>query len=641
MIRPVLRGLLSALALGAAVAPLPAQVLQLDRPRLEVGADLDGSWFSYPQAPSSTLGTFREWFGIGIGGGIPHPGLFGFTATFYPRWTQQRRTEQLLDTTQTASGTWIDYRMGASLLAALPASISGWAQRTSGTEPDVFSGPRDYDVREFGGRFTLRSAYTPVRVEYIDRSLEETWFPDGRDVLIRDERLRTLRADARTRTITLYGERLDLEERRDGRDFVSYLGNAAHELRWGWGSSIRSAVRYYDRTGFLPQQRLSWSEFLHLQHVPTVGTDWHYEQSWIEAGGGRQRYRAAGVQLTVDPSPVLRLGAEGRGQWSRFPTGLRDEYVATPHVLLSVPLASQIQFTARASVGYEWQRLEPTADGLVDVVNELHVVDASGRFTLREPFADPLTVVVANSGETLVFQEDLDYRVVPLGDLLDVLVLPTGRIQTGDTVLVDYRYRLVPAARASGLLASYGADLRFHSVTAYARRQTRNLDSPDPVGPFVLDYDDFITGVSIRQRIGPGFVDLNGEYQRRELADDAFTTWAGRAHLSVPIGLGLRPSVGGRISRSESGGGAREFRTISGEAALEWMPTTAVRVRLRGNTFWWEDTPAVSERFWGAGLDAEFRTGRAQLQLLVDRGVWTEGFERETSRAVLRVRRRF
>ena len=68
MTRPVLRAALGALVLGIAAVPLPAQVLHLDRPRLEVGGDFDGSWFSYPQAPSSRLGTFREWFGIGIGG---------------------------------------------------------------------------------------------------------------------------------------------------------------------------------------------------------------------------------------------------------------------------------------------------------------------------------------------------------------------------------------------------------------------------------------------------------------------------------------------------------------------------------------------------------------------------------------------
>ena len=50
---------------------LSAQVLRLDRPQVQFGADFDGARFGYPAAPSTKLGTFRQWLGVSVAGGLP------------------------------------------------------------------------------------------------------------------------------------------------------------------------------------------------------------------------------------------------------------------------------------------------------------------------------------------------------------------------------------------------------------------------------------------------------------------------------------------------------------------------------------------------------------------------------------------
>jgi len=632
--------------LGAALCLVPvlgsaagAQTLRLDRPRFEIGGEVDGSWLGYPSLPSTTLGTAREWLGITLGASIPHPGIFNVFGTFYPTWTQKRRADEAV-LTETGTGNRLNYQVGARLLSAQPVSAAGWAARSDGTDPDLFAGPRRYNTGDYGGRLELRSTVVPAFVEYNVRTIEEAWLQPAGDVRIRDERLDAARAELKTLTLRAYGERLELQDRLDGRDFTSYLGSLAHDLRWGWGSMLQSGFRYFDRTGFMTQRTIAWTEHARLQHVPGFATDLTYEQSRVEIPGLEQRLRSAAAGFIIEPGPFLRIAPAGEARWQRFTTGRRDEYRAIPQVSISIPIARRVWLGARAMVGYEWQRLEPTADGTIRVVNELHVTDASGRFALFEPFADTASIVLTNADETLLYDRDLDYRVVPTGDLVEVVVLPQGRIAAGDSVLVDYAYRVTPDTRAQGLIASYGADLTIAGFTAYARREQRELDGAESVPALLPSYDNVTVGANLRQGFGPVILDGGGEYQRRELDGVPFEFWLGRAGITLVLPAGVRVHGAGRRSVN-TGGPATRYELSMGEAGLEWMPVAALRVRGRATTWWWNETSGRQERFVGGGADVELRVGLTQLGALVDHGVWSEGFARTTTRVAVHLSRRF
>jgi hypothetical protein len=637
---PTVRGLCAGLCLLSALGSTAgAQALRLDRPQFEVGGELDGSWLTYPALPGTTLGTAREWLGITLGASIPYPGIFSVFGTFYPTWTQKRRADEAV-LTETGTGNRLNYRLGAQLLSAQPVSVAGWAARSDGTDPDLFAGPRLYNAGDYGGRLELRSTAVPAFVEYSVRTIEETWLQPTGEVHVRNERLDAAHAQLQTRTLRLFGERLDLEDRLDGRDFTSYLGSLYHDLRWGWGSMLQSGVRYFDRTGFMTQRTAAWTEHARIQHVPGFATDLTYEQSRVEIPGLEQRLWNAAGGFIIEPGPFLRIAPAGEARWRRFTTGSRDELRAIPQVSVSIPIARRVWFGARAMVGYEWQRLEPTADGTIRVFNESHVIDASGRFALFEPFADTTSVVLTNADETLLYDRDVDYRVAATGDLVEILVLPQGRIVTGDSVLVDYAYRLTPDTRAQGLIASYGADLTIAGFTAYARREQRELDGADAAPALLPSYDNVTAGASLRQGFGPVILDGGGEYQRRELDGVPFEFWLGRAGITFVLPAGLRVHGAGRRSVNTGGAGTR-YEISMGEAGLEWMPVAALRLRGRAATWWWDEASGRQERFVGGGAEATLRVGLLQLGALVDHGVWTEGFERTTTRAAFHLSRRF
>jgi len=633
------RGLVLACCLvPVSAAALPAQV-RLDRPRVELGGEVDGSWLTYPALPSTTLGTAREWLGITLGASAPSSGVFSVFGTLYPTWTQKRRDDEALER-QTGTGNRLNYRLGARLLGAQPVSVTGWAARSDGTDPDLFAGPRRYNTGDFGGRVELRSTIIPAFLEYSVRTTEEAWLQPAGDLRIRDEEVRTARGELRTRTLRLYGERLDLTDRLDSRDFTGYLATGQHDLRWGWGSMLQTAVRYYDRTGFVPQRTAAWTEHARIQHVPGFATDLAYEQSRVETPGFEQRLRNAAAAFIIEPGPFLRIAPGGEARWRRFTTGRRDEFRAIPQVSISIPIARRVWFGARAMVGYEWQRLEPTADGTIRVVNEPHVIDPTGRFLLMEPFADTGSILVTSADETLLFEPDVDYRAVATGDIVEILVLPQGRIAVGDTVLVDYAYRLTPETRAQGIIASYGADLTIAGFTAYARREQRELDGAETAPAFLPTYDNLTVGATLRQGFGPVILDGGGEYQRRTLDGVPFEFWTARAGITFVLPAGVRVHGSGRRSVNE-GGLAGRYELSMGEAGLEWIPVPVLRVRGRATTWWWDEASGRQERFVGGGADVELRVGLLRLGALVDRGVWTEGFERATTRVAAHLSRRF
>lgn len=613
-------------------------ILRLDRPRAEIGTRFDGSWVGMPVAGTGTYRGFEEWATLRLGGHLWHPGVVGFSATLQPTRRQVRQGGTFEP--GSGGGTRLNVDLGTRILGASPVSLSSRLVHFTSQDRPVLSSERHLDVTSASGQLRYRNPYLPLRLEFSRRAVRERWRPVDQDAFLQDYTVRGVLVAAENSKLSLVGEQLHTDDRVTELSSRIDRADGRHRFAWGKGSSLSSTAQYFRRTGVADQRRTVWQEHLHIQHLASLGSDLQYGYSHTENGGGgstvTQRYGRA--MITTQLIPQLRFTAAGRAEWNTFDAGTRSVYRARPRLDASVRLPLNGHFSASALVGYEWHRQEPSVAGGVPVVNERHVTDASGRFTLREPFVDVTSIVVTTPDETLIFDPDFDYGIVEAGELVEIVILPTGRIQVGDTVLVDYRFQLLPGERANTFVSELGARVSMLGVTAFVQHSSRGTPGDARITSFVLELEQLNAGLEVVERFGPGQVNLRGAYQKRDLEGIRYDNYDARGMLTIIPARPLRLSVGGAASTGQGSGD--RVNIYSGDAGVQWMPSGLLRLRLRGTVWRWTQGDRRTSLL-GFGAELDWRVGLLEVAATYDRNSWREGVLRVEHRVTAHIVRRF
>ena len=644
-------GVVSVAALGtcSGVARAQQRAITIRDVSGEIGTGFDGSWISFPGGSETTKRTtFREWVTLQVVGDILDPRFLGFNVMVRPTLLQLDWSGPI--TLLDGDGDRFDLNAGIRLLPSRPVSLSGGVFRSSGTIPGAFGRETDFETTEWRGDLALRIRYLPIQVSFRDRSVNEIQRSPAQPRSVRqDADVQSVSVLAQNSKTRLFWERTEYDDRAGGDDFTTHTATLDHQLRWGKGSRLASALRYIDRSGIGAYEQISWEESAHLQHTWSVESDYRYGQIRQEVPGNTIRGKFGDVGFTVRPLPRLELGAEFHGQSNRFADGKQTYYRWGPRASYRTTLPGHATLALGTSLGFERVRQDAT-NGRIPVVNERHVIDASGRFLLDNADVEVGSVALTDASETLVYQSGFDYQLLVNASLIEVLVLPAGRIAAGDTVLVDYTFLIFPEGRTDALLGQYSASLGLGPVSLYHRRTVREEDARDISRPGgvgtgaasifnIADRDDMTTGVRVRQDSRGWAVELMAERGKLESNEFEFLSTRVRGMVAVPLRRNLRGTIGGDWSSSESGSFTREVWTAN--STIEWLPTEPLRLRSTLTAWKWTETGGNRQAFVGGTLEANWRIRLATVELRYDHNVWQESFENTVNRLFVRLVRSF
>jgi hypothetical protein len=275
-----------------------------------------------------------------------------------------------------------------------------------------------------------------------------------------------------------------------------------HRLPWGRKSQLDSRLNYYDRTGFNGNRRLSIVESAVIQHTDKVFSRSIYsfnsvkqfvktDEHSIESELSHQLYnnlitsaRVFGSSLDSDNLDETRWRTELRGGYNK-----QDLLFGGA---VSAALTVSYQETDRDS-----------SFGLVDVIDESHVVTLGGMVILNRRFIIGPTIIVTNSDGTLVYTQGIDYLVFDLPeDLTQLQVIPGGRITIDETILVSYKAQALPSQKFSTTFTKFrlGFNLGWMSFSHYGYNSDDKLLSGAGES-FLTDYRDKITTLEFRWRM--------------------------------------------------------------------------------------------------------------------------------------------
>jgi len=222
----------------------------------------------------------------------------------------------------------------------------------------------------------------------------------------------------------------------------------------------------------------------------TGNADWQYSDA--TRAFATARYRRSDRRIDTSRTGTFRVGVD-----HRFTTRLnavaegdhaRDRATGFARDVNGLQLSARYRrplpfgsFSASARLGAQRTDQDAVADR-VAVFDEALVLAGTAPVPLSRPFVVDGSVRVTNEPKTQSFTEDIDYRLVTVGDTTTIERLIGGRIEDGQTVLVSYEVRTGGTVRydtaSSGLALSLGL---FRHATLFAHFDERDNDVLDGV----------------------------------------------------------------------------------------------------------------------------------------------------------------
>jgi hypothetical protein len=615
------------------------EILHLDPLRAELALEFDGLRIQREDSPTARQYTFEERFRIGSGGYVLHPGILNFSAEVSPFFSQDIFQDE--GPNQRNNTRSFDYLGNLGILQRKPVSLDVQGTRSTGTTTENIGSRREFQTDTFRVGTTFVNDYFPVGAHYSKRILKQTQILGlTSDVFDTDEVEDILFFSGRSSKLNLSLGRTWFEDREANRRLTTDKGRFFHRLlRWGKGSNLNYDVDYENREGFLPVRRLAVNENLYLQHTKNLYTT--YSHNYTSLSREREtKNNSGGFSLNhlLHQNLNTRLNLAGSSTDSESEQAL--SYGGGLNLSYTKKLPWKGRFTAGAGGGYRIDDIESQA-ALSEVIDEEHEVNITGVFTLDQRFVDIDSVVVTNSGGTIVYIEGQDYDLVVIGSVTQVNVLLGGRINVGDILSVDYFFETLPSRKFSTTSYNYETGLDFGWVSLYHRASQSDQDLiSGQSGTPLVETEESATGVIFTFATRASRATLTAEKRSKKFddfkSDTIFLKQSLHHSFSWKTALSLNAS---QIFFDTSGS---DFFTFSEDLLFNWRPKRNLFLDLHVGMWQRKEDDGVEERFLEAGSEVRWFVGRVEMYSKYSHQKWGGDFgDRDEDRLTFTFKRRF
>lgn len=468
----------------------------------------------------------QESFGLSFAGDVIDPQLaafegdasFGLTQSQY---SEDRDGRSLHDRN---SGHLLDYDLSLDLFRARAVSGNVSASSSERRYARRFQPSLRERYTTYGTTWWLKDPRFPMELSFESRDIDR----HGNRLSIDDERLRESLVRYSGAWVISEDHRLKLKYEH-ARYEQSYQGSyfetdtrrdqviVEHDLAFGPRHQYRleTLLRYQEEAGDLGRDIFEAGPRLTLEHTPDLTTYYQY-----------QFYRESFEELTVD---THRLDFQLVHQKAKNLTSTLDVFGLSERVD-----DDSRTYQAGASVDFQYtrrNRLGRFNANLALAYDREEVRGGEGRRHVRGEsgtFRDPLPVVLArrdvdlfsiavrDATGRLYFVRGVDFAAQRQGTRVLLTRIPTGRIDDGDSVLIDYDYRVPARGKLDTIRVDAGLEQVFEfGLTPYYRFSYRNQEADRSTGaPEVADRTDHHRlGLSLARDRWGGSIEL-------ELYDD-------------------------------------------------------------------------------------------------------------------------
>lgn len=621
-----------------ALLGLAAQAAGQDLLRYAGGGELGvrhlTTWRSSHLLGDLREGRFEQWARLPFRGSIVDPRILSYDVAFSPRWSKDFSDVLPED----IRGRQLGWNFGAQFLPGQRFSASVSGSRSGTTSEGGFGSRREIERSLYAVTTRYGSRYLQGLARYwrgtSDNLFEST--PGQPPVLWANTRS-VLTLSVHNRKLDASLSRMSLDDRIRDRHRVNVTGRLRHTLQWGKGSRLRSS---YQRASRQEWSRASWSERLLLRHTENTTSNYGYSQSSSETARGRLFVRDYSGGLTSLLQPWMRTGFRASRHRSEIDGSSETILRASPNVQLTASLPLSARLSAGGAIGYERRDRENFGVRFVDQLNESHEVPATLRFLLDRTRVDVASIVVTSGDETLIYTLDFDYAVVELDGIVEVLVMPAGRIQEGETVLVSYRNATEGLPSGDVITGSYSLGLSVRWISLTHSRSIRDSRGEDGFATLEFGtFDETRTALTVNTETPLGL--WRADASRRNRKTSAFDFTVDGLKTSLTSHIGRRVTLFGAFAANRSRSRASRLDTRSANGGLRISLSRSLTLDGRMQWIEWERDGIVENRTAGGTVNMNLRIYGIAARAWFSHFVRTVPSTQETRRLHLELARRF
>ncbi|MFQ5630308.1 MAG: hypothetical protein ACE5I1_16175, partial [bacterium] len=380
-------------------------------------------------------------------------------------------------------GRFINQSLTTSLFTASTHPLTIQLSRSTNTLNLDFGGKTTYDITNYQFTLDLPSFYLISRFHGGQRKIRDKWsragFTTERDQI---------------RRFFNYNGRIDREHSSVDVDYDFFhvsnrifsdrsygTHNGRFRMRRSFGQNKanlwEAGVFLVLRTGLTNYRNAKHSQSLTFQHFPWLTSSMRYsfsitntlqQTSLQHSAFGTIKYRLYNSLRAT----LIAGGTTGNSKLGNFGTrSLNSGVNYTKKLFLSgrfqIGYTRTYALTERVSESNEQQ-----------VVNERHIILGGLPIILGERYIVPSSIRVFDEDSKFLYEEgeEKDYSVRAVGEYVEIVYNPLGRIREDDVLLVDYRFQTLPTMSFSTDTRIFNTSLIFGPLSVYYFKNKHDLD---------------------------------------------------------------------------------------------------------------------------------------------------------------------
>lgn len=440
--------------------------LQISMPKFGLGAsyELTDDRRTDGDTATETVVTnheYNEWLELDVDGSIYNPALIAFSQYLKFEWRQL--ASQLDEEPSTSSkGFLVGYDTRLSVLKDKPYTLDAYALRNQDTYSSPFVSRTQTDTTQYGADLRFKYRMMPTTLSVSHSESEQEGFYNSTDT---DDKLDVMTSVA---GFTYNGSYEDRTRTTD-ETFESHVQSTDHYLRGDHFLDQAKQVRLKSLASYrrnvsdtLDYSTVDLTERLLWKHSQTLESDYEarYQRSvWDESENKSMSAKARITHLLYE-NLVTRLSGDyakddfdenGETAYGGLLDLAYNRRIPGGHLYIN--LSNEYEVTERDVE----ERFSQNTD-------EPQVLTTGTVTLLNRENIDVDTIVVTDPTGSIVYIDEIDYRITVIDRSTRISRLPLGAIPDGGSVLVTYRYLSNPAFDSSIYTQSY--DVRFFMWSA-------------------------------------------------------------------------------------------------------------------------------------------------------------------------------
>jgi hypothetical protein len=492
------------------------------------------------------------------------------------------------DNSVDTSDDFLGYYFGLEILkgAVLPVDGHVAASRYSTVFVGSLGQRSEYEITEFNAAMNWKFAPLPTLFGFRERStFSISQSSIGSASLLRDdtERRFVIKSENSKLLVDFEWRSLDDHIPLRSNDFDVYRLNSRHLFQWGRGSELTSSLRSFYRTGFNGFEQADWTQSASIYHTKSLSSSAGYAMYFTRQKSTAKRYSAF-YRLRHRLYSNLTTSA-----------GLRWSHRSAPNLVevqefvdLDIGYQKSVLWGTHVGIflGGAYGHVDRDSDlGFYEIIDERYTVPISGQLILTGRFIFSSSVIVTDVTSNIIYQDGLDYELLNLGDgITQLSVLPAGRIQAGDIILVSYKGLILPSVEYNRISRTSALNVSFRGLSLSYRDDALNhkvisgfsgplLDTKNEV--LNLNYSLNFNKLSMGLRAERRLVKIGGNELKSKTANQSFNF---QATNKVKIGLNLTQSLTENRTETITDTFFQEVDFYAGSLFLTWQPVAGMMI---------------------------------------------------------------